>query len=213
MMKVYGSTISPFVRKVVVALVEKGLDFELVSVSLQSRNPDFLSISPFGKMPAFRDGDFGISDSSAILHYVDAKYPQPCLIPSAPEDRARTVWFDEFADTLVALAGGKVFFNRIVSPRFLKQPGNEDVVQQGIAELPRLFDYLEGVVPEPGGFLVGGALGLADIAVASPFVNLSHCAVDVDCARHPRLGAWLPTILSRPSFADAIAEEKAFLAA
>nr|WP_184067034.1 glutathione S-transferase family protein [Sphingosinicella soli] len=212
-MKVYGATISPFVRKVVVALTEKGLDFELAPVSLRSRNPDFLSISPFGKMPAFRDGDFSIADSSAILHYLDAKYPDPALIPAAPEDRARAIWFDEFGDTLVALSGGKIFFNRVVGPRFLKQPGNEDTVQQGIAELPRLFDYLEGVVPDPGGFLVGGVFGLADIAVASPFVNLSHCAIDVDCAKHPRLGAWLPSILSRPSFASVIAEEKAMLAA
>ncbi len=213
MIQVYGATVSPFVRKVVVVLAEKGLDYELVPTGLQSRNSDFLSVSPFGKMPGFRDGDFGISDSSAIVHYLDAKYPEPRLIPEAPEARGQAVWFDEFGDTIVSLSGGKIFFNRIVSPRFLKQPGNEDMAQQGVAELPRLFDYLEGVVPEPGGFLVGGALSIADIAVASPFVNLSHCAINVDCAKHPRLGAWLPTILSRPSFVEAIAQDKALLSA
>ncbi|WP_339710138.1 glutathione S-transferase family protein [uncultured Sphingosinicella sp.] len=213
MIKVYGSTLSPFVRKVVVVLAEKGLNYELVAAGLQSHDPDFLSVSPFGKMPAFRDGDFGISDSSAIIHYLDAKYPEHRLIPQTPEDLGRTVWFDEFGDTIVTASAGKVFFNRVVAPRFLKQAGSEDMVQQGIAELPRLFDYLEGVVPAPGGFLVGDAFSLADIAVASPFVNLSHCALDVDCAKHPRLGAWLPTILSRPSFAAVVAEEKAFLAA
>jgi glutathione S-transferase len=213
MIKVYGSTLSPFVRKVVVVLAEKGLNYELVAAGLQSHDPDFLSVSPFGKMPAFRDGDFGISDSSAIIHYLDAKYPEHRLIPQTPEALGRTVWFDEFGDTIVTASAGKVFFNRVVAPRFLKQAGSEDMVQQGIAELPRLFDYLEGVVPAPGGFLVGDALSLADIAVASPFVNLSHCALDVDCAKHPRLGAWLPTILSRPSFAAVVAEEKAFLAA
>lgn len=213
MIKVYGSTLSPFVRKVVVVLAEKGLNYELVAAGLQSHDPDFLSVSPFGKMPAFRDGDFGISDSSAIIHYLDAKYPEHRLIPQTPEDLGRTVWFDEFGDTIVTASAGKVFFNRVVAPRFLKQAGSEDMVQQGIAELPRLFDYLEGVVPAPGGFLVGDVLSLADIAVASPFVNLSHCALDVDCAKHPRLGAWLPTILSRPSFAAVVAEEKAFLAA
>jgi glutathione S-transferase len=213
MIKVYGSTLSPFVRKVVVVLAEKGLNYELVAAGLQSHDPDFLSVSPFGKMPAFRDGDFGISDSSAIIHYLDAKYPEHRLIPQTPEALGRTVWFDEFGDTIVTASAGKVFFNRVVAPRFLKQAGSEDMVQQGIAELPRLFDYLEGVVPAPGGFLVGDALSLADIAVVSPFVNLSHCALDVDCAKHPRLGAWLPTILSRPSFAAVVAEEKAFLAA
>ncbi|WP_374597424.1 glutathione S-transferase family protein [Sphingosinicella sp.] len=213
MIKVYGSTLSPFVRKVVVVLAEKGLDYELVPAGLPARDPEFLSISPFGKMPAFRDGDFTISDSSAIVHYLDAKYPEPRLIPQAPEDLARAVWYDEFGDTIVVATAGKVFFNRVVAPRFLKQAGSEDMAQQGIAELPRLFDYLEDVVPEPGGFLVGGVLSLADISVASPFVNLSHCALDIDCAKYPKLGAWLPTILSRPSFASVVREERAFLAA
>lgn len=212
-MKIYGSTVSPFVRKVVVAANEKGLPFEIDQNALFTQDAEFRETSPFGKIPGFRDGDFTLCDSSAIFHYLDAKYPEPRLIPEKPEDRGRAVWFDEFGDTIVVASAGKVFFNRIVAPRFMNRPGNEETALQGIAELPALFDYLEGVVPEPGGFLVGGAFSLADIAVASPFVNLSHCSVDVDCAKHPRLGAWLPSILSRPSFAGVVAKEKAFLAA
>jgi glutathione S-transferase len=67
------------------------------------------------------------------------------------------------------------------------------------------MDYLEGVVPEPGGFLVGDGITLADIAVASPFVNLRH--MDMDLSRWPKTLAYVDSILSRPSFATLIETE------
>ena len=63
-------------------------------------NPDFRAASPFGKMPALADGDYHLADSSAIIHYLEAKHPEPALIPADPKERGRTVWFDEFADTM-----------------------------------------------------------------------------------------------------------------
>ena len=69
-------------------------------------------------MPALRDGDFTLSDSSAIIHYLEAKQPEPQLIPSHPQLRGKTIWFEEFADTILVPCGTKIFFNRIVAPRF-----------------------------------------------------------------------------------------------
>jgi glutathione S-transferase len=211
--KIYGASISPFVRKVIVFAIEKGLDFEHVPLGLGAKAPEFLSASPFSKIPGFVDGDLKISDSSAIVHYLDAKYPAVRLIPQDPEGLARTVWFDEFADTIAVASMGKIFFNRIVAPRFLKRDGDEAMAEQGVAELPRLFDYLEGVVPDAGGFLVGGTFGLADISVAAPFVNLGWCGIRVDPATHPRLAAYLDAILSRPSFARVIEADDKVMAA
>ena len=59
-MKVYGFPLSPFVRKVVVALKEKGLDFELVPSNPQQPDEEFAAVSPFHKIPAFRDGNFSV---------------------------------------------------------------------------------------------------------------------------------------------------------
>ena len=70
-----------------------------------------------------------------------------------------------------------------------------------------LLDYLEKIIPASG-FLVEDRLTLADIAVASPFVNLSHCEVEVSVGDHPKLAAYLAKILSRPSFAPMIAQER-----
>jgi len=210
-MIVYGSSLSPFVRKVLAFAAEKGIEVEVKPTGLGNKDPEFIEASPFGKMPGFRDGDFAISDSSAIVAYLDAVKPEPNLIPTEAKARARTIWFDEYADTILFACGGKMFFNRIVAPRFLGQAGDEEVAAKAECdELPPLLDYLERVIPESG-FLVEDRLTLADIAVASPFANLLHLNVALDPKRHPRLKAYVEAILARPSFAPWIARETAFL--
>lgn len=211
-MIVYGASLSPYVRKVLVFGAEKGLTLEHRPLGLGAQDPDFLAASPFRKIPAFRDGDFAISDSSAIVHYLEAKYPAPPLIPAEPEARARTIWYEEMADTVLMSCGGKMFFNRLVSPRFLGRPGDLEAADKAEKdELPPILDYLETVVPDAGGFLVGDGLTLADIAIASPFGTLGHIQVVAEESRHPRTKAYVDSILARPSFAGWIAGERAFL--
>ncbi len=217
-MIIYGSSLSPFVRKALAFAAEKELEVELKPTVPGSRDPEFLEASPFGKMPGFRDpasrtgaaSDFCISDSSAIVAYFEAMKPEPNLIPTEPRARARTIWFEEYADTILAPCGGKMFFNRIVA-RLLGQQGDEQIAAKAESEdLPPLFDYLERVIPESG-FLVEDRLTLADLAVASPFANLRHLNVAVDPACNPKLGAYVDRILARPSFAPWIEREIAFL--
>ena len=210
-MIVYGSSISPFVRKVLAFAAEKGIEIELKPSGLGSKDPEFLEASPFGKMPGFRDGDFAISDSTAIITYLEAVKPEPNLIPVEPRARARAIWFDEYADTILFACGGKMFFNRMVAPRFLGQPGDEEVAAKAeCEELPPLLDYLEGVIPASG-WLVEDRLTLADISVASPFANFRHLDVAIDPARHPKLLAYVEKVLARPSFAPMIEQEARFL--
>jgi glutathione S-transferase len=211
-MIVYGASLSPFVRKVLAFGAEKGLELEHRPLGLGSDDPGFVQASPFRKIPAFRDGDFTICDSSAIIHYLEAKYPEPALIPAEPEARARTIWYDEFSDTILAACGAKMFFNRVVAPRFLGREGDLAAADKAEAEeLPPILDYLERTVPDAGGFLVGDTITLADIAVASPFANLGHLDIRPDAARHPRTAAYVQAILSRPSFASWVERETAFL--
>lgn len=209
-MLLYGSSFSPFVRKVLAFAAEKGIELDNKPLQLGSEDPGFLAASPFRKMPALEDGDFRIADSSAIVHYLEAKHPDPALIPAEPAARARTIWWDELADTLLFACMGKLFFNRVVSPRFLGRPGDLDVARRAEAEeLPPLLDYLEVHAPEPGGFLVEDRITLADVAIASPFANMRHAEVDI--GGYPRLSAWVETILARPSFATWVGRETRFL--
>jgi glutathione S-transferase len=113
---------------------------------------------------------------------------------------------------LLAACGGKMFFNRIVAPKFLQREGDLELADKAqCEELPPLLDYLEKVIPESG-YLVEDRLTLADLAVASPFANLRHLAVDIDAAGRPRLAAYVERLLARPSFSNYVSRETAFLA-
>ena len=86
-MIIYGSSLSPYVRKVLAFAGEKGIEFDLQPTGFPNHSPEYLEASPFRKMPALRDGDYTLPDSSAIIHYLEAKFPQPALIPSDPQLR------------------------------------------------------------------------------------------------------------------------------
>ena len=214
-MIVYGSSLSPYVRKVLAFAAEKRIELELRPTGTAPGHPsdEFLEASPLRKMPALRDGEFTLPDSSAIIHYIEAKHAQPPLIPSDPKLRGKAIWYDEFADTVLVACGAKIFFNRIVGPRFLGRACDEEAVQQAeLNDLPPILDYVEKVVPAEDGYLVGDGLTIADIAVAGPFVNFRHTNTRVDPERYPRTVAYVDRILARPSFAPWIERETAMLA-
>lgn len=211
-MILYGSSMSPFVRKVLVYGAEKGIDFDLRSNGFPNPTEEFLEVSPAGKMPALRDGDYTLADSSAIIHYLEAKQPDPPLIPADARLRGTTIWFEEYADTILFACGAKIFFNRVVAPRFMGRPGDDSVADAAERDdLPPILDYLETVVPDANGYLVGEGLTLADIAIAGPFANLRHCGVTIDPGRYPRTAAFVDRILARPSFAVWVERETAML--
>lgn len=214
-MILYGSSLSPYVRKVLAFAAEKGIELELRPSGTAPGQPsdEFLEASPLRKMPALRDGDFTLADSSAIVHYLEAKFPERPLIPAEPRARGNVIWFEEYSDTVLVSCGGKMFYNRIVAPLFLKREGDSEAADKAEREeFPPILDYLQSVVSEPGRFLVGEQLTLADIAIASPFANFAHLGCAKDEARHGRVYAYVESILSRPSFASWIERENALLA-
>lgn len=212
MIQIYGSSLSPFARKAMVFATEKGVPFEVKPGGRNADDADFVEASPFGKIPAMKDGDFLLADSSAIVTYLEAIKPEPGLIPTEPKARARTVWFDEFADTLLADCGAKIFFTRVVGPKFLKIPTDPAVADAAQRDtFPKLVDYVESVIPASG-YLVEDRFTLADIAVASPFATLAYVDCPVNAGSHPKTAAYLERILARESFARLIEQEKALLA-
>jgi glutathione S-transferase len=199
-MILYGTPVSPFVRKILSYLAEREMAVETIAVGIGDPNPDYAAVSPFKKMPALKDGDFGISDSSAILTYLEAKYPGSGLVPDDAEGKARVAFFDEFADTMLVAAGGKIFFNRVVAPKFLGTEGNEAAAKEGEAELPKLYAYLESVL-DGSGYLVDGAFSIADISVATALGNLMPLGLGPDASDYPKTAAWLEATYARPSIA------------
>lgn len=211
---VYGVLLSPFVRKVRIGLFEKGVGHDVEPVlpfPPHNDQPSFRQMSPIGKVPAYRDGDFAISDSSVILQYLDKTHSSPSLYPEDAQELARALWFEELADSKLVENVGKIFFNRVVKPNVLKEEPDQDAIQAGLEALPPLFDYLEEQL-EDKEFLAGGAFSVADVATGSVLRQYQLAGESLDASRWPKLAAYGDRILARGSFQSAIQEEDAAMA-
>jgi glutathione S-transferase len=211
MATLYGIGLSPFVRKVRVLLAEKGLPYEHDPVVPFNVSADYKAISPLGKIPAYRDEKGALCDSSVICAYLERRHPTPALYPIDPYEYARALWFEEYGDSpLVAITGPKIFFQKIVGPRFFNQPTDEAVVSKAVnEELPPLLDYLESQLTSD--WLVGSKFSIADIAIGTQFVNLRLAGVSVDTVRWPKLSRYLARVHERPSFKKLIDEDRVAL--
>ncbi len=203
----HGVGLSPFVRKVRVALAEKGIEYEHVPQVPFGQPEAYFKISPLGKVPCLTDGDWALPDSSCIIAYLERIQPDPALYPADPKAFGRALWYEEYADTKLVDAATTVFFQRFVRPNFFKQEPDEDLVKASLEEkLPPIFDYLERELGDRD-VLVGSHFSIADIAVASPIVNMKHAKAGVDAGRWPNLAAYIERVHARPSFKGLIEEE------
>jgi glutathione S-transferase len=208
MPKVHGVNLSPFVRKVRVALAEKGIEYRLVPVVPFGVSEEFRRISPLGKVPVFEEDDgFTIPDSSVILAYLERTRPSPPLYPADPREMAQALFLEEWSDTRLIEACAPVFFERYVAVRLLKREPNEELIRTCVEQRqPQAFGYLEKLLAGRE-YAVGDRFSVADLAIASPLVNLRHAGVHVDPARWPELQRYLRAIWARPSFEALLKEE------
>ena len=208
MMILFGAAISPFVRKTLMFAAEKGITLDHKPVSPHADHPQFKTASPFGKIPALQDGDYALADSSAIVHYLEAKYPAQPLIPVEAKARGKAIWFEEYADTVMFPVGTVIFINRVLLPKIRKVAGDSAKADDIAAnQVPLLFAYLESVLPAQG-FLVGAGLTLADIAVTCQLINLGHSGVSIDANKYPKLAEYNTRLAARPSVSGLIAAER-----
>lgn len=199
-MRVIGSYISPYVRKVLVFLETKGIEYEIDPIAPFVGNEEFARLSPLKRIPVLLDGELVLTDSSVICQYLEDKFPEPSLYPRDIAARARARWLEEYADT--RLADGliwRLFYEISIKKRTTGQPADEAVVQHAReVEIPAALDYLETQVP-PDAFIFGEP-SIADIAIACYFRTAAFVRYTVDAARWPRVAALLERAWALPAF-------------
>ncbi|MHA6493670.1 glutathione S-transferase family protein [Pseudomonas borbori] len=206
----YGAPLSPFVRKVRLVLAEKGIAYQLEVVLPFGQQPDwYRELNPLGRIPALKDGDLCLADSSVICQYLDDQYPdQASLLGHSAEQRAQVRWLEKYADyELAPLSTFTVFRNRLLKPS-MGQECDEQAVQQALTEkLPPHFDYLERTLGNAD-YFVGTSMTLADLAFACQMVNMEHGGETLDAQRWPNLAALYQRIKARPTMQDILPREQ-----
>jgi glutathione S-transferase len=202
MIKLYTFPPSTNSRKVRIALLEKGLEFERINIDLSKReqkNPDYLKIHPFGQLPALDDEGFIIYDSTVINEYLEDEYPYPSLMPKDSEGRARARLMEDFRDTHF----NPYFVHLIQEMR--KPEGERDAqrIDNARAEITRAFDRTESELN--GNEYLAGPFSLADIAFMSNIELLDRFDIPVDGNKYKNTVAWIARLKARPSFAASAA--------
>ncbi|RUL74931.1 glutathione S-transferase family protein [Dyella choica] len=195
-----GNYISPYVRKVLVCLDLKGLDYEIDPISAFSGNENFSRLSPLRRIPVLIDGELALNDSSVICQYLEDKQPQPSLYPSDIGHRAKARWLEEYADTYLAdVLIWRLFYQLTIRKYLFQEPTDEAIVQRAReVEIPAALDYLETQLPQEG--FIFGELSIADISIACYFRTASFVRYAVDAERWPRTAAFVQRMLALPPF-------------
>jgi len=202
----YHFWLSPFSRKVRIALFEKGLDVELVVEKYWDRRQEFIAMNPAGQVPVLSEADGTVlTDSQAIVEYLEDCHPEPNLLGREPLDRAEcrrlVAWFDgkfyqEVSDFLLREKLLKRFMG-MGEPR-------SDLIRAGRENISYHMDYITYLV-ERRNYIASEVFSLADIAAASHLSCLDYLG-DVPWDRYLGAKEWYARVKSRPSFRAILAD-------
>ena len=205
MLEILGVPFSAHTRKVLLALREKNVPFEIAPVVPLAPPPGWLELSPLGKIPVLRAPELTVADSSVICQYLERTRPTPALYPQDPTEFARALWLEEFVDGGLAphvLRG--LLLERAFARRFLNRAPDEALIRHSLEqELPPKLAYLERSVN--GDYLVGGSFSIADITVASMLINYQFAGERL--RGYPKLERYLQALFRKPSFQQQFAVE------
>lgn len=198
---VYGIPGSPFLRSVEVALKEKDVPYHLHALAPgEHKQAEHLDRHPFGRVPAFEHDGFALYETQAIIRYLDDTFATARLMPQEPKQRARVnqvigiiEWY------FFPKASAPIAFNRIVGPKLLGLPTDEQAIAEAMPMAQTCFvefDRLLGDQPYFG----SAQISIADIVLATQLDLLCATPEGAMLIAATRLKPWLNRMLARPSF-------------
>jgi glutathione S-transferase len=197
-MTLYDHPDCPYGMKVRIVLAEKDMDCEIVTVDMQSgqhRQPEFLKLNPFGRVPVLVDEGCVIYDSTIINEYLDDEYPEPALRPADSDERARMRLLEDYADTAFTLPAMALQTELSKAPTARDEArvkAARDVVVKALEMLNRQLEGKE--------YLASEEFSLADVAFAPMALQLERLGVHVDSTLK-NVKAWVQRLAARPSMA------------
>ena len=198
MIKLYHSPGSTNSRKVRIALLEKGLEFERVAIDLgkkEQKTPEYLKIHPFGQVPALDDEGFIVYDSTVINEYLEDEYPYPPLMPKDSEGRARARLMEDFRDTHFNPAFIRIFREVRAKPEAER---DAKTIEAAKAEIAACFERIDKELH--GKEYLAGEFSLGDIAFMANLDLLEKFDIQVD-PKNKNTIAWIARLKARPSYA------------
>src|SRR5438093_3568821 len=120
MLKLHSHPPSPYSRRVRIALIEKGLAADLIELDMAKgahREPEYLAVNPYGRVPTLEEDGFVLYESTAILEYLETTHPSPPLVPGEARGRALVGMHVKLCDIQLARQTGVIIFPKRFLPK------------------------------------------------------------------------------------------------
>jgi len=200
-MKLYGFFRSSAAFRVRIALNLKGLDYEPAAIHLrrgEQRAPDFLKLNPQALVPALVDGERVLTQSLAIIEYLDERHPAVPLLPGTPEARARVRALAQVIACEIHPLGNLRVLQYLAKELKQDEPTVQRWFNHWIALGFGAFESLIAGHPDTGRFCHGDRPGLADVCLVPQVFNAKRYALDL--APYPTLMRIFETCMGLPAF-------------
>lgn len=201
----YSGPLSLFTAKVRVALAEKGVPYELVSVPFSRRDgyapkhPEVLARHPRAQVPVLVDGDLTVWDSTVILEYLEDRFPDPPLYPRDVVGRTRCRQAEHAADDVLF-----PHVYTLILEVFYKPAGSGDAARIAAARdgIAAFFRALDGALA--GREYLCDRFSVADVGTFLTTMFATSLGTPPDPSL-PHVGAWMGRMMARPSIAAEMA--------
>jgi glutathione S-transferase len=201
MLKLHSHPFSSFGRRVQIALKEKSIPCEQVLVDMvarKHREPEYLALNPYSRVPTLVDGDLVLYESTAILNYLEARFPEPSLLPADAKGRALVDMHMKLCDLQFTRQAGTIIFPK----RFLpKERWDEKLFAQMRVEIDKHLAILDRQLGD-NEYMVGNKYSLVEVCYA-PFMTFLDL---IEVTPPPRVAEWSKRISSRPSAQQTLSE-------
>lgn len=158
-----GDPRSTYVRTVRMGLAEKGVRYALQSAGPKA--PEVVAIHPFERIPAFRDGDLRLFETSAILRYIDEAFPGPSLAPGNIRDRARCEQWVSAINAYCYDAMVRRYVLQYLFPKGADGKPDRGVIDAALKDVAKQLAILDAAYGEKS-LLAGANVSFADLLLA-----------------------------------------------
>lgn len=201
--RLYGADYSVYVRIARLALIEKGVDHELVPVDVFAQGGPpawYRELNPFAKIPTFEHDGLRLYETAAIARYVDEAFAGPALQPHDVRERAV---MNQIVGLIDAVAYRTLVWDIYVERESKPREGQTSDEEKIAAALPRARTCLSALatLKRPGPWFLGEQLTLADLHAAPVFAYFVRAPEGrAMLASFPALEAWREAVSALPSF-------------
>lgn len=187
MLQLCYSALSPYSRKIRMAMDHMGLTYEIFDSCDIKKYPAW---NPRAEIPILQDGTVTVRNSSTILDYLHQRFPEaPSLLPSEPSEYAAAKEWELIADTMV----DPIVTNLAILVWGDLPPPPEGLLEAARGDIGVIYARLEAQLLEKN-YIVGDDLSVADIALYPQIHGAQHVDLAIDDTAHPCIAAWLKRI-------------------